>query len=82
MIDCRVSEWEQWSDCDVSCGVGSMSRSRNVLSPPQNGGKECPDLHQKRACHGQRCEVQDDDKMLRGKHCVITLFFTKLLLLF
>lgn len=67
MIDCRVSEWEQWSECDAACGVGSMSRSRTVQYEPQNGGKECPDLRQKRACHGQRCEVQDNDKMQRGE---------------
>lgn len=43
-----------------------MSRSRAVIAQPRNGGKECPDLHQKRACHGQQCEVKDDQKMLRG----------------
>ncbi|KAJ6216497.1 hypothetical protein RDWZM_007654 [Blomia tropicalis] len=76
VIDCRVSEWDQWSDCDVSCGVGSMSRSRTILSQPQNGGKECPDLHQKRACHGQRCEVQDNDKMVRETAIVLLSSFS------
>ena len=61
-----VGEWDNWSECNATCGVGIMSRSRTALSPAQNGGKECPDLHQKRACHGQRCEVKDDQKMLRG----------------
>lgn len=46
-----------------------MNRTRRILSPPQNGGRECPDLNQRRACHGQHCKVKDDEKMLRGK-CV------------
>ncbi|KAH9395271.1 hypothetical protein TYRP_016729 [Tyrophagus putrescentiae] len=76
VIDCRVSEWEQWSECDAACGVGSMSRSRTVQYEPQNGGKECPDLRQKRACHGQRCEVQDNDKMQRETAIILQSSFS------
>jgi len=71
VIDCRVSEWSQWSECDAACGVGSMSRSRTVQSEPRNGGKECPDLRQKRACHGQRCEVQQDNDKIQRETAII-----------
>jgi len=76
--DCRVSDWVQWSECDASCGVGRSNRSRSIIELPENGGKECPDLHQKRACHGQRCEVKDDDKMLRETAIVLQSSFSSI----
>ncbi|KAI1285642.1 Somatomedin-B and thrombospondin type-1 domain-containing protein [Halotydeus destructor] len=54
--DCVVSDWSDWSDCDVSCGVGTSTRNRRVLRQPQNGGQECPETTQKRSCHGFNCE--------------------------
>lgn len=50
-----MSEWEQWSECDTECGSGMMTRKRQVLKEPENGGKHCPSMVQKRACMGTRC---------------------------
>ncbi|EDS41335.1 conserved hypothetical protein [Culex quinquefasciatus] len=52
MIDCIVSEWSPWSKCDSTCGPGMASRNRTIRQRPQNGGKHCPSLVQKRACPG------------------------------
>ncbi|XP_055846482.1 somatomedin-B and thrombospondin type-1 domain-containing protein [Episyrphus balteatus] len=65
VLDCQVSEWSQWSECDKSCGIGMMTRSRSVLQPSQNGGKHCPSLVQKRGCQGLRCHGHHDRKVLR-----------------
>lgn len=67
VIDCTVSEWGVWSDCDTSCGTGIMSRTRKVINSPTNGGKHCPSLVQKRGCQGFKCHHHSDRKVLRGK---------------
>ncbi|KAL2092538.1 hypothetical protein ACEWY4_012336 [Coilia grayii] len=41
-----------WSACSSQCGEGSTERSRQVLTPPRNGGTPCPDLKQRRGCLG------------------------------
>lgn len=55
VIDCEVSDWGPWSECDVDCGTGTMSRSRSVIHEAENGGNVCPELMQRRGCHGTRC---------------------------
>ncbi|XP_055599048.1 somatomedin-B and thrombospondin type-1 domain-containing protein [Uranotaenia lowii] len=65
VIDCLVSEWEPWSECDTACGTGMMSRTRVIEQKPQNGGKHCPSLVQKRGCQGLKCHNHHDRKVLR-----------------
>ncbi|EAA13712.3 AGAP010795-PA [Anopheles gambiae str. PEST] len=65
LIDCIVSEWGQWSECDTACGNGMMSRTRIIEQKPQNGGKHCPSLVQKRGCQGLKCHNHHDRKALR-----------------
>ncbi|XP_029724201.2 uncharacterized protein LOC109405215 [Aedes albopictus] len=55
VIDCAVSEWGPWNECDTPCGPGMTSRNRTVRQKPQNGGKHCPSLVQKRGCQGTDC---------------------------
>jgi hypothetical protein len=68
--DCSVSEWDDWGNCDKSCGSGQMFRTREVIAHARNGGALCNEtLHMTTACamdpcpqpSGQRlnCEVGD-----------------------
>jgi len=41
-IDCEVSDWVEWSDCDRSCGTGQLKRQRQIVQFPRNGGELCP----------------------------------------
>uniref|UniRef100_A0A1B0D6F1 Spondin-like TSP1 domain-containing protein n=1 Tax=Phlebotomus papatasi TaxID=29031 RepID=A0A1B0D6F1_PHLPP len=66
VLDCLVSEWGSWSECDATCGTGMMSRNRTVVRPAQNGGKHCPSLVQKRGCQGFKCQHHQDRRVMRG----------------
>lgn len=50
--DCSVMEWSEWTECDNPCGYGTRRRTRSVTKYPENGGKHCPSLKQRRACVG------------------------------
>merc|ERR1719172_619060 len=36
--DCKLSEWSDWTTCSASCGSGTRSRSRTVVSPGESEG--------------------------------------------
>lgn len=75
VTDCAVSQWGSWSDCDIACGTGMMSRNRSITVQPKNGGKHCPSLVQKRGCQGTKCHHHHDKRVLRGElHTFFLLF--------
>ncbi|KAJ4451409.1 hypothetical protein ANN_02871, partial [Periplaneta americana] len=49
-VACQVSEWEAWSPCSVSCGIGESTRSRKVLRHALRGGGRCPPLAETKWC--------------------------------
>ncbi|ELU10857.1 hypothetical protein CAPTEDRAFT_211563 [Capitella teleta] len=53
-IDCVVSEWSTWGACSKTCGYGTWSRSRTVVSPPKYGAVPCPDLEEEQRCGGMK----------------------------
>uniref|UniRef100_A0A0K2T9M9 SMB domain-containing protein n=1 Tax=Lepeophtheirus salmonis TaxID=72036 RepID=A0A0K2T9M9_LEPSM len=66
VIDCTVSGWSEWSQCDVQCGAGTSIRRRQIIHPPSNGGNECPVLEEKKPCRVKNCRRKHDkfnDKM-------------------
>ncbi|XP_067635375.1 uncharacterized protein vex isoform X2 [Eurosta solidaginis] len=64
VVDCQVGDWTPWSECDKSCGMGVTSRTRKMMQAPQNGGKHCPSLTQKRNCQGFRCHGEQNKRIL------------------
>ena len=55
-VDCVVSEWVEWSDCDRSCGTGQLKRQRQIIHFPRNGGELCPsELIQTTGCNLGYC---------------------------
>uniref|UniRef100_A0A8C5MBU9 Thrombospondin type-1 domain-containing protein 7A n=1 Tax=Leptobrachium leishanense TaxID=445787 RepID=A0A8C5MBU9_9ANUR len=56
--DCKVTEWSVWSTCSKTCqssdpAPGIRSRSRDVKYIAVGGGRQCPELIEKEACHVQ-----------------------------
>eukprot|EP00923_Selenidium_pygospionis_P010994 GHVN01019179.1.p1 GENE.GHVN01019179.1~~GHVN01019179.1.p1 ORF type:complete len:977 (+),score=72.94 GHVN01019179.1:1725-4655(+) len=50
---CEVTEWTDWSSCNVSCGSGNQgleSRTRSVLISAEGTGSPCPVLDEQRPC--------------------------------
>uniref|UniRef100_A0AAY5EYS2 Spondin-1 n=1 Tax=Electrophorus electricus TaxID=8005 RepID=A0AAY5EYS2_ELEEL len=58
-VDCMVSEWSKWSECNKSCGKGHMIRTRMVKQEPEFGGYPCPKTVQRKKCKVRRC-VRDN----------------------
>ncbi|XP_029909538.1 LOW QUALITY PROTEIN: spondin-1b [Myripristis murdjan] len=54
-IDCMVSEWSEWSECNKSCGKGHTIRTRMVKLEPQFGGSPCPETVQRKKCKIRKC---------------------------
>lgn len=63
-VDCAVSLWDEWSDCDKTCSMGSRTRSRTIRVTTLHGGAACPELSQTQACNDGPCPI----------HCQVTPF--------
>jgi len=53
-INCRMSQWGEWGDCNKSCGIGESERRREVIQPPSHGGRPCSHLIDHRWCGSAR----------------------------
>lgn len=38
--DCEFMDWQDWSECSMSCGIGNRSRTREI-DAEVNGGTPC-----------------------------------------
>ncbi|XP_076079810.1 spondin-1-like isoform X3 [Mytilus galloprovincialis] len=57
-INCKVTEWSDWSRCSVTCGRGVVTKSRKVITKDSNGGKPCPrKLMRKKKCKSPKCPI-------------------------
>jgi len=56
-VDCKLSDWCQWSQCSATCGGGTRTRTRTVLTQPSCGGELCGELSQIETCNTQDCPV-------------------------
>ncbi|MEQ2308064.1 hypothetical protein AMECASPLE_024431 [Ameca splendens] len=57
-MDCMVSEWSEWSECNKSCGKGHTIRTRMIKLEPQFGGSSCPETIQRKKCKIRKCRTK------------------------
>jgi hypothetical protein len=49
-VDCVVSEWSSFGACSKSCGTGTKTKTRSVVTATVHGGMSCPALSASSAC--------------------------------
>jgi len=58
-VNCNVGIFEDWSICSQSCGGGSQTRVRPVLTSQHFGGTMCPAVRESRDCNTHACDLHD-----------------------
>jgi hypothetical protein len=56
-VDCVVSSFSKFGACSKSCGSGSKTRTRSVVTKSKNGGIRCPPLRDDARCNEGACPV-------------------------
>ena len=55
--DCKWGGFGNWSDCNATCGGGSLIRYRQIIIPSQNGGKPCDgNSFETQTCNTEACK--------------------------
>ncbi|TKS73000.1 Spondin-1 F-spondin [Collichthys lucidus] len=65
-VDCMVSEWSEWSECNKSCGKGHTIRTRMIKLEPQFGGGACPETIQRKTCKIRKCRNKKESRGAGG----------------
>lgn len=66
-VHCKVTPWNQWSACSVSCGEGKRIKQRKVLRAPSEDGKSCPELILSKSCKMPACLEENYELIEEGK---------------
>ena len=55
-IDCKWTDYTEWSECSQSCEGGIQTRERTIEILARNGGQPCRgETREKRQCNTHKC---------------------------
>ena len=54
-MDCKLSDWNSWTDCSEPCNTGKQSRDREIVTVPKYGGKKCDTTEETQDCNTDIC---------------------------
>src|SRR5205823_4124115 len=57
-VNCVMDAWTNYSSCSMSCGDGTQTRTRNIVTQGSNGGQMCDPsmLTDTASCTGINCD--------------------------
>jgi len=58
-INCQVTNFGEWNECNAKCGSGFKKRERKVIQVPMFGGQICPNLDDYQTCESKE-QCNDD----------------------
>lgn len=67
-VDCVVTAWSPWSECNGSCGRTFRRKFRMVKRYPSEGGKTCPRKLERK----QKCKFPLPTSTLATGKCILT----------
>jgi hypothetical protein len=56
-VDCVQTTWSDWGNCDLTCGSGYQTRTRETTISASHGGITCGTTAASRACNTEDCPV-------------------------
>ena len=67
-VDGMWGDWEEWSDCSLTCGDGTQMRERNCDNPARAfGGNDCMgEDEESQSCNKAACPTQAPDDVTPG----------------
>ena len=82
-IDCVWGLWSTWSECSVSCGGGTTTRSRTKLTEAENGGVDCSGSYSdSQSCNTDDCPTKGEFTNIFWCHLQVMAFSLSISLFF
>jgi len=66
-VDCVLSSWSNDGECSVTCGSGTRSQTRSIITPAADGGAECGSTSRTISCSSGACPVTPVEQCSESK---------------
>jgi hypothetical protein len=55
IVHCVIGDWDEWFACSASCGGGTHTRTRLIVTAAENGGDACVNTEESAPCDSGAC---------------------------